>query len=178
MKLSLFSLCFFYHLITFAAPIPATSTSRLTDPSYGLFFNQLGFTLKIEKTPWILSHHDADLYQEGFRFVPEDKSRKLATVSVRMDKMSSQTNFALYSKRWMRDYTNYGFDLLGYKEINFGGGPALVVDLVSRLKNRQLRQIILNSKQKIAILTCLDEQSTFSKTLPECNQIFSSFKWL
>lgn len=178
MKQFLILILLFISIYTEAAPIPATSTSRLTDPSYGLFFNQLGFSLKIEKTPWILSHHDSELYQEGFRFVPEDKNRKLATVSVRMDKINPQTNFSQYSKRWMRDYTNYGFDLLGYKEVQFGGGPALVVDLISRSKNRQLRQVILNSKQKIAILTCLDEQVSFSKTLPECNQIFSTFKWL
>lgn len=160
-----------------AAPHPATSTSVLTNPQQGFYFQSQGFNLRTSGTDWLPTPQNQDSLFESARFTPKGSLDSTASLSVRTDTLSKQSNLESYAKKWMRDYPSYGFEVLGAKSFAVSGSPGLVVDMVQRNKSKQLRQVILQQGQQVAILTCLDNQASFQKTLTSCNQLVKNFEW-
>lgn len=171
----LFSL-FYLSFSIEAAPFPATSSSALTNPEQGLYFLHKGFTLKTEGTNWVPTANSESLL-DTVRFSSKEKSSKEGSLSIRTDKIPKNASLELYTRKWMRDYPNYGFEVLSAKNFTLNGSPALVVDMLSRSKNKQIRQLILKNEDRVAILTCVDNKDTFSKSLQNCNRIMKSFTW-
>ena len=163
-------------LIAVAAPHPATSTSALTAPEKGLYFLHKGFSLKTEGTTWV-PVANVDTLLDTVRFAPREMA-KGGSLSIRTDKVSKEATLDLYTRKWMRDYPNYGFEVLATKKFSLNGSPALLVDMLSRSKNKQIRQVVLKNNDRVAIMTCLDDKESFSKSLVQCNQIMKSFAWI
>lgn len=169
-----------------AAPHPGTGSSPLVSTETGAFFQSLGFKLSTKGTNWkVLPSQEVSFIQNitlGPAQAAENKSsaqlQEPPQLNIRTDTLDKKTSLESYSKKWMRDYTNFGFETLGQQMIQLGGGKALVVDLVQKKQNKQLRQIILNYEQKIAVLTCVDAKPSFESTLKNCNQIARSFEWV
>lgn len=160
-----------------AAPHPATSTSALTDPSQGHYFQSQGFNLRTLGTDWLPTPQNKESLFESVRFTPKGSIDSTASLTVRTDTLSKQTTLESYAKKWMRDYPSYGFEVLGAKSFTVAGGPGLVVDMVQRSKQKQIRQVILQKGTRVAIMTCLDNQSSFQKALIPCNQLVKNFEW-
>lgn len=135
-----------------------------------------GFTLKTEGTSWVPVSSNEQSILDTIRFASKDPN-SLGSLSVRTDKISKNVTLELYTRKWMRDYPNYGFEVISAKNFTLNGSPALVVDMLSRLKKKQLRQVVLKNEDRIAIMTCLDSQEKFSQSLQQCNQIMKSFTW-
>jgi hypothetical protein len=160
-----------------AAPHPATSTSVLTDPQYGHYFQSQGFNLRTLGTDWLPTPQSNESLFESVRLTPKGNVESTASLSVRTDTLSKQSTLENYAKKWMRDYPSYGFEVLGAKSFAMAGGPGLVVDMIQKGRSKQIRQVILQKGQRVAILTCLDNQSSFQKTLTACNQLVKNFEW-
>lgn len=163
-----------------AAPFPATSSSILTDPSKSLFFRGFGFNLQSPGMNWSAKSTMNENIFESVRFEPkgESASSSEAALSLRMDRLKDVGSLEIYARKWMRDYPSYGFEMLGTKSLTLGGGRAILVDLVQKNKNRQLRQVILQKNERVAVLTCLDRKDRFNETLQACNQLIKSFQWI
>ena len=166
-----------FSCLAFAAPHPATSTSTLMDPQYGHFFQSQGFLLKTAGTDWLPTPQNEDSLFDAVRFTPKGKVDSTASISVRTDTLSKQNNLETYAKKWMRDYPSYGFEVLGAKSFAIADGPGLVVDMIQKNRNQQIRQVILQKDRRVAILTCLDNRRDFQKTLAACNQLVKNFEW-
>lgn len=179
MRFSLIALIFLTYSVTQAAPYPATSSSILTAPDRGLAFIQKGFNLKTVGTDWVpVSKNSSDSILDTIRFGPAGTTAEEgASLSVRTDKISSAVTLETYAKKFMRDYPNYGFDVLGSKPVTISASQGLIVDMINRSKNKQLRQLILKQNNQVAVLTCMDDREKFNKTLVSCNQIMKSFEW-
>ncbi|WP_374075640.1 hypothetical protein [Bdellovibrio bacteriovorus] len=163
-------------LLSLAAPYPATSSSALTAPEKGLYFLHKGFTLKTEGTNWVPVPGTEQSLLDTVRFSSKDNPKD-GSLSIRTDKVAKSASLDLYTRKWMRDYPNYGFEVISAKNFTLNGSPALVVDMLSRSKNKQIRQVILKNEDRVAIMTCLDNKATFNKSLQSCNQIMKSFSW-
>ncbi len=135
-----------------------------------------GFTLKTEGTTWVPVADNHESFVDAVRFAPKD-SQMTGSLSVRTDKMASNVSLETYAKKFMRDYPNYGFDVLGSKTVAINQSMGLVVDMIQKTKNKQLRQVILKRNSQVAIITCLDDKEYFLKTIVSCNQIIKSFEW-
>ncbi|WII72427.1 hypothetical protein QJS83_00915 [Bdellovibrio sp. 22V] len=171
------SLFLFLPAFSWAAPHPATSTSALTSPEKGYYFLHKGFTLKTAGTDWVPVAGSSDQsLLDTVRF--SSKGSKNGSLSIRTDKVAKNASLELYTRKWMRDYPSYGFEVISAKNFTLNGSPALVVDMLSRAKNKQIRQVILKNEDRVAIMTCLDEKSRFSESLQSCNQIMKSFAWV
>lgn len=158
----------------YSAPHPGTGSSALVSAEKGLFLSAKGFRLGAEKTGWIFSLSKDD--NEEARLVDPNNSK--ASLSLKMDSLKTDMSLESYSKRWMKDYSSYGFDVMGAKPFQQNGQRGLVIDLVHRLTKKQMRQALFVKNKKAVVLTCLDEKSGFEKTLTQCNQIIKSFQWL
>jgi hypothetical protein len=163
--------------LALGAPHPATSTSALTDPQLGHYFQSQGFNLRTAGTDWLPTPQNNESLFEAVRLTPKGQLESAASLSVRTDTLSKQSSLENYAKKWMRDYPSYGFEVLGAKSFAMAGGPGLVVDMIQKGRSKQIRQVILQKGQRVAILTCLDNQSNFQKTLVACNQLVKNFEW-
>lgn len=177
MKLTLFAILFANLSLAQAAPHPATSTSILTAPEQGHYFQSQGFNLKTAGTNWLPVPPSNESLFDAVRLTPKGQLESEASISVRTDTLSKQSTLENYAKKWMRDYPSYGFEVLGAKPFSMAGGPGLVVDMVQKSRSKQLRQVILQKGQQVAILTCLDDKNSFQKTLTACNQLVKNFEW-
>jgi hypothetical protein len=164
-------------LTSFAAPYPATSTSALTAPEKGLYFLHKGFSVKTDGSTWTPIATSEDSLLDTVRFADKN-APDAASLSVRTDRVAKNASLELYTRKWMRDYPNYGFEVLATKQFNLNGNQALIVDMLSRAKNKQIRQVVLKNEDKVAIMTCLDNKDSFTKSLKECNQIIKTFTWV
>ncbi|MFM6929386.1 MAG: hypothetical protein ACKOX6_13040 [Bdellovibrio sp.] len=173
---SLFALLLLMPSLSLAAPYPATSTSALTAPEKGYYFLHKGFIVKTTGTDWIPVATEDGALLDTIRFA-SPKNPNDGSLSVRTDRIAKTASLELYTRKWMRDYPSYGFEVLATKQFNLNGNPALIVDMLSRSKNKQIRQVVLKNEEKVAIMTCLDTQESFTKSLQNCNQIIKTFNW-
>jgi hypothetical protein len=105
-----------------------------------------------------------------------------AKFSIKEDTLPNELSLEVYAKRWMKDYSSYGFDFLGSRpfvnqSLGNKNAKGLVVDLVHKSSDKQLRQVIFLKKKQAVILTCVDQKQNFSQTLDDCNQMIRSFEW-
>lgn len=152
----------------YASPIPATSSSALTSPEKGLFFSIKGFQLSSKNTSWLLSEEPL-LYKS--------KTYTGALFSVEQDTLKVDLSLENYAKRWMKDYSQYGFDVLGVKSFAHNKDRGLVIDLLQHKQNKQIRQAIFLSNKDAVVLTCLADQNDFKNILTDCNQMIKGFSW-
>lgn len=161
---------------TLAAPHPATSSSALTAPEKGLYFLHKGFTLSTLGSTWLPSSDSEKSLLDSVRFAAKDKMGE-GYLSVRTEKVTKTASLDLYTRKWMRDYPSYGFEVLTTKSFSLNGQPALIVDLFSRSKGKQIRQVVLKNEDRVAIMTCVDNKENFPTSLQQCNQIIKTFQW-
>jgi hypothetical protein len=166
-------------LSTWAAPHPATTSSVLTDPAKGFSFQSYGFKLDLEKSKWQPIQKESESIFAEIEFEKKgEKDSSPAQLSLRMDELEKTQGVETYAKKWMRDYPQYGFEILSTKSFSHASGQGVVVDLYHRPNNKQLRQVILLKGKKVAILTCSNERQKFALTLAECNELVKNFAWL
>lgn len=158
-----------------AAPHPATTTSALTAPESGNYFNDKGFVLQTAQTGWIPLQKNTNRLSDTIHFGPNQNGS--AKLSVHQDHVAASMTLESYAKKFLKDYPNYGFEVLGNKSIRINNANGLVVDMIQKNKNKQLRQVVLKQDEKVVVLTCTDNISNFNSTINSCNQIIKTFQW-
>lgn len=160
-----------------SSPHPARISSALGSEVTGNFFLSQGFKLgtldsgwKLESTKDFMASLDHVRYQHP--------SHPGAEFSVVQQVLSRPSNIEAFSKRWMRDYANYGFEVLGTKSFAENQNRGMVIDLFHRASQKQVRQVLFVQNQKAVVLTCTQEQKKFSETLGACNQMIKNFSWV
>lgn len=163
---------------TWASPYPAMGSSILVNPEYGAFLTAQGYKVTTQGTSWIPI---ADLNENSFDVLRLQKKGLLgadhASLSVRIDEIPQSIKLDLYAKKWVKEYSQFGFEILGTKSLTLSQSEALIIDLVHKNQQQQVRQVLLQKDKKIAVFTCRDSQRDFTTTLPSCNQVVRSFEW-
>lgn len=162
-----------------AAPHPATGSSPLTDPSKGVFFHGFGFRLKSIGPHWAPTPVLSESVFESLRFESLRKDgSKDASISLHLERMAKASPLEAYARKWMKEYSSYGFEVLGTKSVLLNGEKALLVDLTQNKKNRQIRQAILQNEDRVVVVTCIDRKDLFQRTLGVCNDFLRGFEWV
>ncbi|NUM57365.1 MAG: hypothetical protein HUU56_01970 [Bdellovibrionaceae bacterium] len=171
----MFLLFLFFSMGLLAAPFPVSSTSSLTDSSEGNFFASHGFRFTTSKLNWhIVPDGNISIF-ETFQYIPKGNSS--AKLTIRKDEIGKHKNIEDYAKKWMKEYPQYGFEVLATKNMTLGGGEALLIDFIHRNKRQQIRQLVLHKNKKVVIMTCIDSMTSFNVTVSDCNQMMTSFSW-
>lgn len=163
----------------YAAPHPGTSTSILTDANKGLFLSRKGFSLGTSGSAWqiqedrSLSRGEPD---SSWRF--SNTAQPSAQAHIKTDYLKTDLTLEAYAKRWMRDYSPLGLDVMGSKVFSQNGDRGLVIDLMDTKKKIQMRQAVFMKRKRVVILTCSDTQANFDKSIQECNQLIKNFSWV
>ncbi|HPI40122.1 MAG TPA: hypothetical protein PLJ21_04915 [Pseudobdellovibrionaceae bacterium] len=162
----------------FAAPHPGAVGSALFDRSNGMSFSNKGFILPSEGTQWRLV--DSDRFELVSEKIKADKTTETLTtvLTIHTEELKKKQDIEQYSKQWLKEYSQFGFELLGTKPIGDTRFPALLVDLYHRKSDKQIRQVIRLNEKKVAILTCSHQRQGFSEILSQCNQLMEKFSWI
>lgn len=100
-----------------------------------------------------------------------------ATFSLRLEDLKRVRPLETNARRWVKDYLHYGFDLLGTKTFQENGQRGFVADLYHREKQTQIRQIVYQRGNQLAILTLSSPKKDFEKALSDFNSVAREFQW-
>ncbi len=165
--------------LVLAAPMPGTSSSQLISEKPGQFFHPKGFRMDGGGTAWVQSEAPKTIPSlvTIYKSPMQTGGGQQPALTVRVDNLKRQQNLKAYVKRWMQDYTRFGFDVLTAKSIKINEQSAFLLDIVSRETKKQLRQVLFMKEKTAVILTCRDGKDSFSKTVQDCNSIIKTFQW-
>ena len=160
------------------APFPGTSSSPLVSHQPGMFYSIKGFRINSAQTAWIQSAPPkyipslVTVYRS-----PLLSNGQQPALTVRVDDLRHVLTLKNYVKRWMKDYSRFGFEVLTAKPVKIGQSAAFLLDVVSRETQKQLRQVVFLKDKTAVILTCRDGRESFAKTVQDCNEIMKTFEW-
>jgi hypothetical protein len=161
-----------------AAPMPGAGSSALVARKPGLFFSGKGFRLDAADTAWVQAPTPKKIPSLVAVYkAPLPIDGQQPALTVRVDDLRRSQGLRSYVKRWMQDYSRFGFDVLTAKPVKVGEAQAFLLDIVSRETKKQLRQVVFMRNKTAVILTCRDQRQSFAKTVQDCNQIIKSFQW-
>ncbi len=163
----------FFSLAAQAAPMPGPTSS-----TSNFFYSPKGFRIDPSKTAWVQTEAPKNIPSLVTIFkspVPVDGQQPALTV--RVDELQRKQGLKTYIKRWMQDYSRFGFDVLTAKNVVINNQSAFLLDIISRETKKQLRQVVFLKDKIAVILTCRDGRESFSKTVQDCNQIIKTFRW-
>lgn len=160
-----------------AAPLPLTSSSTFISSKNGIFHSPLGFSLHLGQSNWeqVTPPQNNDYIETIYRSVDDNNIQ--AALTVRIDKLDAPTTLQNYSKKWMKDYPRFGFEILAAKNVRVGNNVGFMLDLVNHENAKQLRQLLFVKNKNAVTLTCRDDKKSFTKTLKTCNEIVRTFQW-
>ncbi len=161
------------HLV-FAAPMPGTGLSQKP----GSFFSEKGFRMDAGGTAWVQSAPPKNIPSLVTVYKsPVPSQGQTPALTVRVDSLRKNSSLKNYVRKWMQDYTRFGFDVLTAKQIKINNQSAFLLDIVSRETKKQLRQVVFVKNKTAVTLTCRDHRDSFGKTVQDCNSIVKSFEW-
>lgn len=163
-----------------SAPFPGESLLR---PQSGRFWLQRGFKLGTAGTAWRLDEkaggpldwREVHAQLDGVTY--SHAQFPTARLRVEVEDLKGKATLENYTKRWVKDYYQYGFKILANKPMKLNGVPTVVYDLLSRNQDVQIRQIIQVHRGRAVVLTCSDERVNFAKSVPACNAIAGKIEW-
>lgn len=163
---------------TQAAPIPATSSSSLIGADLGMFISQYGFSIHAGNTAWIQTAPPSDIPSLTTLYRSPRMSQGVqASLTVRVDELKELADLRSYVKKWMKDYSRLGFDVLASKPVTVNGQEGFLIDVLNREADKQLRQVVFMKSKTAVILTCRDHRESFTDTLKSCTEIMRHFQW-
>ena len=100
-------------------------------------------------------------------------------MTVRVDRnIGKARNIKGYVQQWMGDYAKLGYRVLGSRPFQHKKETSYVIDVRNTKSKKQVRQVVFfKRRQKAVILTCIDNVTSFTSSLKECNKIIRSFAW-
>lgn len=171
MKIALFSFIFLGVINVQAQRLP-DSLSR------GLYVSNEGFEINPQKTSWIKSAAPDDLKNKVEALFRIKDQKSSSTFTIRVDKDTPYKTLKEYSHKWLKNYGQFGLEVLGsqyFKTKNDDDG--FVVDISNTSSQKKLRQVIFFRNSKAVILTCMDQETAFKDTLKACNDLIKTFSW-
>lgn len=167
--------------MAFSAPFPGESLLR---PQSGLFWMSRGFKLGTAGTAWRLDDKAkaspldwSEVHSQLDGATYSHVQFPTARLRVEVEDLKAKATLESYTKRWVRDYYQYGFKILATKPMKLAGVPTIVYDLLSRGQDVQIRQVIQVKNGRAVVLTCSDERKNFPKSVSACNAMAGKIEW-
>lgn len=155
-----------------SATHPLTGSSLINQPNSSWALTQLGFKLNNIPQDWVYNK-SIDSSAKSIELGMNNKT----LLSFRLENVSVKTQLEQYVRQYLRDYHQYGFDIIGLHSQKNGTGTIAVVDLKQKNNSAKSRQVFFHNQDKIIIATCADNATQFDNTAAICNQILNSFQW-
>lgn len=161
--------------LTSASPHPLAGSSIVNIPQNNIAMSQLGFKLGSMPSNWVYKNN-SDLNSLSLEMGPIDEVSK-SILTMRTEKVSPKTDLEKYVRQYLRDYNQYGFEVVGLQSYKKAATPSVIVDLTQKNKLNKSRQVFFHKEGQLVLATCTDRFENFDKTLITCNRILGGFQW-
>ncbi|MFN8944994.1 MAG: hypothetical protein ACK5WZ_10270 [Pseudobdellovibrionaceae bacterium] len=174
-----------------AAPAPLMS-SHLVNSKANVFLKMRGYEINLENLNWNLNatRFPASAAASKTEEATDDISllsnlNQKMTISIQ--KLKKSTKIDLFTQRHVKEYTQFGFEILGNKTITLGNKNLILIDLYHRLQNKSVRQAIIGNEidsksNRIAVLSCefksKDDSADSAASIKNCNEIIQRFSFV
>lgn len=158
--------------IALAATHPLTGSSIINLPNNSMAFTQMGFRLDTVPLNW---NYNKSLNSDAKSIELGVGEKTLLTF--RLENVSPKTQLEQYVRQYLRDYNQYGFEVISLQSLSKSSIPTVIVDLNQKNKLNKSRQVFFFKQGKMIIATCADDVANYEKTFAVCNQVLGSFKW-
>lgn len=168
----------FYLLFAFSASAsihPLSGSSFVNNLQSNVVFSQLGFKVSSIPKDWV-AKNISDVQSESIEIGPNDPLSK-TVLSFHNEKINSKINLESYVRQHLRDYNQYGFEVIGLQNHSKSDSSSIIVDLTQKNKKTKSRQVFFQRESQLIIASCLDDFDRFEQTITICNQILGSFQW-
>lgn len=166
---------FLFSNLVWSAPHPMAGSSMINKPSTNLAFSMMGFKVDGIPSDWT--------YKSGFddaamsiEIGPQDEKSK-ASLNFQIETIKKKMSLEQYVRQYLRDYNQYGFEVVGLQTVKKTASSSVIVDLTQKNKQTRSRQVFFLQDQKVIVASCLDTFEKFDRTVFTCNQILGSFQW-
>jgi hypothetical protein len=162
-----------------AAPHPATSSSFIVGAGSGRFFSENGFKVSLGNSNWrkAPAPKSFETIEVVFKGPLSNTGEAPPSLTIRRDDLKQPMDLETYVRRWRKDYSRFGFDILNSQKVKVGRNVGFMLDLVHSETRHQLRQVVFVRNSRAIIFTCRDKKETFRQSLSGCNEIVRTFKW-
>lgn len=168
-------IAFLFQGFVWAAPHPMAGSSIINKPTQNLAFSMMGFKVSSVPENWTYKSGVTDT-DVSIEMGPQDPQSK-ASLSFHIENITKKTSLEQYVRQYLRDYNQYGFEVIGLQSIKKNVVPSVIVDLTQKNKQTRSRQVFFLQNQKVVVASCIDRFENFDKTVYTCNQILGSFQW-
>lgn len=165
----------FIFQMSLAAPHPLAGSSIVNRPQNNIAMSQLGFKLGAMPSDWVYKNSSA-LDSFSLEMGPAEATAK-SLLSFRTETVAAKTDLEKYVRQYLRDYNQYGFEVVGLQSYKKSLVPSVIVDVTQKNKQTKSRQVFYQHEDKIVLATCLDRFEQFEKTVQVCNRILGNFQW-
>ncbi len=160
---------------SWAAPHPLAGSSIVNKPQNSIAMSHLGFKLGPMPANWVYKN-GSDLTSLSLEMGPAEVVSK-SILTIRTEKVSPKTDLEKYVRQYLRDYNQYGFEVVGLQSYKKSLTPSVIVDLTQKNKLTRSRQVFFHKGDKMVLATCLDDFDKFDKTMLVCNRVLGAFYW-
>ncbi|MBC7464489.1 MAG: hypothetical protein H7256_00725 [Bdellovibrio sp.] len=161
--------------ISQAAVQPLTGASIINQIHSGAAFSQMGFEVKSFPSNWMIKKPMTD--EASTIEIGSDEATSKALLSFRTENVNPKVDLEKYVRQYLRDYNQYGFEVVGLQSLKQNEQNSVVVDLNQKNKATRSRQVFYKKNDKIVMATCLDDFDHFTKTIQTCNNVLNTFRW-
>ena len=155
-----------------AAPHPMMGSARINAVQTGTVFSQMGFQISKIPADWNLK---SPLSNESKNL--EIGYATQTVLSFNSEKVSPKTDLEKYVRQYLRDYNQYGFEVIGLQSLKQSPLNSVIVDLSQKNRSTRSRQVFYKKDDQIVMATCLDSFEKFDKTILQCNAILETYQW-
>lgn len=159
-----------------AAPHPAAGSSMISQIKSGLALSMFGVELKQLPPHWLY----LESIEEKQTMIIGSQSQidqAKAQLTFKYEDFKNDFNLEAYVKKYMRDYNQYGFDIIGSQSIITKMGPTVILDLKQKNLKSKARQVFYKNKKRLLSATCISDIDNYETTLAYCNQTLGSMNW-
>ncbi|MFN7903841.1 MAG: hypothetical protein ACK5P5_01530 [Pseudobdellovibrionaceae bacterium] len=174
-----------------AAPAPLMS-SQLVNSKANVFLKMRGYEINLENLDWNLNATRFPALAETSEASETTDDISLLSnlnqkMTISIQKLKKSTKIDLFTQRHDKEYTQFGFEILGNKKITLGNKDLILIDLYHRLQNKSVRQAIIGNEinaksHRIAILSCefksKDDSADSAMSIKNCNEIIERFSFV
>lgn len=130
-----------------------------------------GLSLDFAKSPWIFFEEE-DFSSKGHLLLAQTQvGAKSSSLTLKLDK-SEIKNLKTYVQKWSKEYSKFGYEILGTTEVQFGDLTGYKLEITGHGGKKQKKsfQFLAKAKEGFFIFTCLGEWSPCQNLL-ESSQV-------
>lgn len=183
-----------------AAPLPLMSSLLVTSKSNHLLRDR-GYVLDLDNSAWRLNQTkwNQSLDQRAAEELKTDtialheltdeislESTLNQKLSINVQNLKKSSSLDAFTQRHIKEYGQFGFELLGNKKVSLGSKNLVLIDLFHRAQNKSVRQAIVGNNQgptsnRIAVISCefmtKDQSTEAAASIKNCNDVIQKFSF-